>query len=93
MWGPCSSGSGCAAESPDRPTARSSRLCREGPVREQRTMREPNEVPRATREGDRLTPHLLGNAPQHAEPEPDPSPLAARLRRIIRKRGQRRGIA
>ncbi|MGW7384419.1 DUF6479 family protein [Streptomyces sp. NPDC054794] len=34
----------------------------DGPVREERNMREPNEVPRATRDADRLTPHQLGNA-------------------------------
>ncbi|MES4908634.1 MULTISPECIES: DUF6479 family protein [unclassified Streptomyces] len=34
-----------------------------GPVREERQMREPNEVPRATRGGARRTPHELGNNP------------------------------
>ncbi|WP_181805360.1 DUF6479 family protein, partial [Streptomyces shenzhenensis] len=34
-----------------------------GPVREERNMREPNEVPRAADDGARLTPHQLGNAP------------------------------
>ena len=34
-----------------------------GPVREEQNMREPNEVPRATGDDDRLTPHQLGNAP------------------------------
>ncbi|MFJ3231180.1 DUF6479 family protein [Streptomyces sp. NPDC086787] len=34
-----------------------------GPVGEERQMREPNEVPRAGGERDRLTPHELGNAP------------------------------
>ncbi|MFE4961691.1 DUF6479 family protein [Streptomyces sp. NPDC056660] len=34
-----------------------------GPVREEQSMREPNEVPRATGDHDRLTPHQLGNAP------------------------------
>ncbi|MET9080292.1 DUF6479 family protein [Streptomyces sp. NPDC004237] len=38
-------------------------LPRTGPVREERQMREPNEVPRAADKGDRLTPHQLGNAP------------------------------
>lgn len=32
-----------------------------GPVREERAMREPNEVPRASGDDDRLTPHQLGN--------------------------------
>ncbi|MET8584896.1 DUF6479 family protein [Streptomyces collinus] len=32
-----------------------------GPVRETREMREPHEVPRATDESERLTPHQLGN--------------------------------
>ncbi|MFJ8106062.1 DUF6479 family protein [Streptomyces sp. NPDC096132] len=34
-----------------------------GPVREEQSMREPNEVPRATGDNDRLTPHQLGNDP------------------------------
>jgi hypothetical protein len=34
-----------------------------GPVREEQNMREPNEVPRATGDHDRLTPHQLGNSP------------------------------
>ncbi|KAK1185702.1 DUF6479 family protein [Streptomyces sp. NBS 14/10] len=34
-----------------------------GPVREERQMREPSEVPRATGKRDRPTPHELGNAP------------------------------
>jgi hypothetical protein len=34
-----------------------------GPVREERQMREPNEVPRATGERGRRTPHELGNGP------------------------------
>ncbi|MFF8729432.1 DUF6479 family protein [Streptomyces sp. NPDC015171] len=34
-----------------------------GPVREESGLREPNEVPRAGDDGDRLTPHQLGNAP------------------------------
>lgn len=32
-----------------------------GPVREEQSLREPNEVPRASGDGDRLTPHQLGN--------------------------------
>ncbi|MEU2422085.1 DUF6479 family protein [Streptomyces sp. NPDC007851] len=32
-----------------------------GPVREERSVREPNEVPRASGDDDRLTPHQLGN--------------------------------
>ncbi|MEU0965961.1 DUF6479 family protein [Streptomyces sp. NPDC005917] len=36
---------------------------RTGPVREEREMREPNEVPQAGSEGERLTPHQLSNAP------------------------------
>ncbi|MEV6766955.1 DUF6479 family protein [Streptomyces sp. NPDC051105] len=39
---------------------------RTGPVREEREMREPNEVPRAGSDGDRLTPHQLGNAPSRS---------------------------
>lgn len=31
-----------------------------GPVREASEIREPNEVPRAANEGERLTPHQLG---------------------------------
>lgn len=42
------------------------RLPRTGPVREEREMREPNEVPRAGSEGDRLTPYQLGNAPSRS---------------------------
>ncbi|MFF7970022.1 DUF6479 family protein [Streptomyces sp. NPDC007905] len=33
-----------------------------GPVRETQEMREPDEVPRAADESERLTPHQLGNA-------------------------------
>ncbi|MFF4113436.1 DUF6479 family protein [Streptomyces sp. NPDC001714] len=39
------------------------RLPDSGPVREERSMREPNEVPRADDGGERLTPYQLGNAP------------------------------
>ncbi|MFB7506731.1 DUF6479 family protein [Streptomyces broussonetiae] len=45
------------------------RLPRSGPVREEREMREPNEVPRTTVKGDGLTPHQLGNAPSRPSPE------------------------
>ncbi|MEV7320588.1 DUF6479 family protein [Streptomyces sp. NPDC093970] len=45
----------------DQPT-----LPRTGPVREEREMREPNEVPQAGRDGERLTPHQLGNAPSRS---------------------------
>ncbi|OIJ68317.1 DUF6479 family protein [Streptomyces mangrovisoli] len=38
-----------------------------GPVREEQSMREPNEVPRATGGSDRLTPHQLGNAPSRPD--------------------------
>lgn len=38
------------------------RLPDSGPVREEQTMREPNEVPRAADGGERLTPYQLGNA-------------------------------
>ncbi|MFE4970203.1 DUF6479 family protein [Streptomyces sp. NPDC056660] len=37
-----------------------------GPVREEREMREPNEVPRAGSGGERLTPYQLGNAPSRS---------------------------
>ncbi|MFE3167474.1 DUF6479 family protein [Streptomyces sp. NPDC059224] len=50
----------------DHPT-----LPRTGPVREEREMREPNEVPQAGSDGDRLTPHQLGNAP--SKPSEDQS--------------------
>jgi hypothetical protein len=33
-----------------------------GPVRETQEVREPDEVPRAAEDGERLTPHQLGNA-------------------------------
>ncbi|WP_133917798.1 DUF6479 family protein [Streptomyces sp. NBC_00582] len=42
---------------------------RSGPVGEEHGMREPNEVPRATDEGDRLTPHQLGNNPTRPGPD------------------------
>ncbi|MCF3134162.1 DUF6479 family protein [Streptomyces olivochromogenes] len=47
---------------PPRP-AEQPTLPREGPVHEERNIREPNEVPRAAGEADRLTPYQLGNAP------------------------------
>ncbi|MEW1776060.1 DUF6479 family protein [Streptomyces sp. NPDC086777] len=47
---------------PPRP-AEQPKLPDSGPVREERSMREPNEVPRAADGGERLTPHQLGNAP------------------------------
>ncbi|MBW8798472.1 MAG: hypothetical protein JF597_34325 [Streptomyces sp.] len=40
-----------------------------GPVYEEQNMREPNEVPRAAGDGERLTPHQLGNA--HSRPSGD----------------------
>ncbi|GAA2784132.1 hypothetical protein GCM10010521_73240 [Streptomyces rameus] len=37
------------------------RMPASGPVRETREVREPDEVPRAGDDGERLTPHQLGN--------------------------------
>ncbi|OIJ95719.1 hypothetical protein BIV25_19915 [Streptomyces sp. MUSC 14] len=39
-----------------------------GPVREERIMREPNEVAPAEGKNDRLTPYQLGNAPSRPSP-------------------------
>ncbi|MEU6537008.1 DUF6479 family protein [Streptomyces sp. NPDC047000] len=42
---------------------------RSAPADEGLHMREPNEVPRAEKGEDRLTPHQLGNAPTRPGPE------------------------
>ncbi|MFJ8787668.1 DUF6479 family protein [Streptomyces sp. NPDC102462] len=54
---------------PHRSAART-RPPRSGPVGEERQMREPSEVPRAT-EGHRPTPHELGNSPDRPSGDQD----------------------